>query len=51
MQNYLNGLSEDKIKNGNIKKKLIKKANKLAKSLSTKNMQLLSCEIPFVEII
>ena len=50
MQNYLNGLSEDKIKNGNIKKKLIKKANKLAKSLFTKNMQLLSCEISFVEI-
>lgn len=51
MQNYLDSLSEDKIKNGNIKKKLIKKANKLAKNLSTKNMQLLSCEIPFVEII
>lgn len=51
MQNYLDSLSEDKIKNGNIKKRLIRKANKLIKKLSTKNMQLLSCEIPLVDII
>ncbi|MCM1253395.1 MAG: hypothetical protein NC321_11290 [Clostridium sp.] len=45
MQNYLNSLSEAEIKDGNIKTKLMGKANELMKSLSTENMKLSSCDI------
>lgn len=50
MQDYLNGLSEDEITDGNIEKKLTDKAAELAKDLSTENMTL-SCEIPLIDII
>ncbi len=45
MQNYLNGLSEAEIKQGDIKAMLMNKAAELENSLSTENMRLLSCEI------
>ena len=49
MQNYLNGLSEAEITNGNIKKTLTDKATELANRLSTENIQLLSCDIYMIE--
>ncbi|MBD5544564.1 MAG: hypothetical protein HDR01_10085 [Lachnospiraceae bacterium] len=50
MQNYLNGLSEAEITDGNIREALTDKATELAKRLSTENMQLSSCEIYLIEI-
>jgi len=50
MQNYLNGLSEAEIMDGNIKKMLIDKSVELANSLSTENMKLSPCEIYLIEI-
>ena len=50
MQNYLNGLSEAEIANGNIKTMLIDKSAELAKRLSTGNMELSPCEIYMIEI-
>ena len=50
MQNYLNGLSEEEIAGGDIKKMLIDKSTDLANSLSTENMKLSPCEIYLIEI-
>ena len=50
MQNYLNGLSEEEIAGGDIKKMLIDKSTELANSLSTENMKLSPCEIYLLEI-
>ena len=50
MQNYLNGLSEEEIVGGNIKKMLKIKSAELANSLSTKNMKLTSCDIYMLQI-
>lgn len=50
MQNYLNGLSEEEIVGGDIKKKLKTKSAELANSLSTKNMKLTPCDIYMIEI-
>ena len=50
MQNYLNGLSEEEIVGGNIKKMLTDKSTELANSLSTENMKLSSCDIYMIEI-
>lgn len=50
MQNYLNGLSEEKIVVGDIKKVLKTKSTELVNSLSTENMKLSPCEIYLIEI-
>lgn len=50
MQNYLNGLSEAEIVNGDIRTMLIDKSAELANSLSTENMKLSPCEITGLEI-
>ena len=50
MQNYLNGLSEEEIVDGDIKKMLIDKSDELANSLSTENMKLSPCEVYLIEI-
>jgi len=50
MQNYLNGLSEEEIVGGDIKKMLKTKSTELANSLSTENMKLSPCEIYLIEI-
>ena len=50
MQNYLNGLSEEEIVGGNIKKMLTDKSTELANSLSTENMKLSPCEIYLLDI-
>ncbi len=50
MQNYLNGLSEDEIEGGDIKKMLIDKSTELANSLSAENMKLSLGEIYLIEI-
>ena len=50
MQNYLNGLSEAEIVDGNIRTMLLDKSTELANSLSTENMKLSSCEISLIEI-
>ena len=50
MQNYLNGLSEEEIVGGDIKKMLIDKSTELANSLSTESMKLLPCDIYMIEI-
>ena len=50
MQNYLNGLSEEEIVGGDIKKMLIDKSAELANSLSTENMKLSPCDIYMIEI-
>lgn len=50
MQNYLNGLSEEKIADGDIKKMLKTKSTELVNSLSTENMKLSPCEIYLIEI-
>ena len=50
MQNYLNGLSEEEIAGGDIKKMLIDKSTELANSLSTENMKLSPCEIYMLNI-
>lgn len=50
MQNYLNGLSEEEIASGDIKKMLIDKSTELANSLSTENMKLSPCDIYMIEI-
>lgn len=51
MQNYLNGLSEAEITDGNIKKMLTDKSAELAESLSNENMKLSPCEIYMLDII
>ena len=51
MQNYLNGLSEEEIAGGDIKKMLTDKSTELANILSTENMKLSPCEISLIEII
>ena len=50
MQNYLNGLSEEEIAGGDIKKMLKTKSTELANSLSTENMKLSPCDIYMIEI-
>lgn len=50
MQNYLDGLSEAEITDGNIRAMLTDKAAELANRLSTENMELLSCEIYLIDI-
>ena len=50
MQNYLNGLSETEITDGDVKKMLIDKSAELADSLSTENMKLSPCEIYLLDI-
>lgn len=50
MQNYLNGLSEEEIADGDIKKMLIDKSTELANGFSTENMKLSPCEIYLIEI-
>ena len=50
MQNYLNGLSEEEIASGDIKKMLKTKSIELANSLSTENMKLSPCDIYMIEI-
>ena len=50
MQNYLNGLSEEEIAGGDIKKMLKTKSAELANSLSTENMKLSPCDIYMIEI-
>lgn len=50
MQNYLNGLSETEITDGDVKTMLIDKSAELADSLSTENMKLSTCEIYLLEI-
>lgn len=50
MQNYLNGLSEEEIAGGDIKKMLIDKSAELANSLSTENMKLSPCDIYLLDI-
>ena len=51
MQNYLNGLSETEIADGNIKEMLIDKSAELANSLSTENMRVSPCEVYMLEIL
>jgi len=46
----LNGLSEEEIAGGDIKKMLIDKSTDLANSLSTENMKLSPCEIYMIDI-
>ena len=50
MQNYLNGLSETEITDGDVKTMLIDKSAELANSLSTENMKLSPCELYLLEI-
>lgn len=50
MQNYLNGLSEAEIADGNIRTMLLDKSAELANSMSTEKMKLSSCEISLIEI-
>ena len=50
MQNYLNGLSETEITDGDVKTMLIDKSAEHADSLSTENMKLSPCEIYLLEI-
>lgn len=50
MQNYLNGLSEEEIVGGDIKKMLKTKSAELANSLSVENMKLSPCDIYMIEI-
>ena len=50
MQNYLNGLSETEITDGDVKTMLIDKSAELANSLSTENMKLSPCEIYMLDI-
>ena len=50
MQNYLNGLSETEITDGDVKTMLIDKSTELADSLSTEDMKLSPCEIYLIEI-
>ena len=50
MQNYLNGLSETEITDGDVKTMLIDKSAELADSLSTENMKLSPCDIYMIEI-
>lgn len=50
MQNYLNGLSEEEIVGGDIKKMLTDKSTELANSLSTENMKLSPCDIYMIQI-
>ncbi len=50
MQNYLNGLSETEITDGDVKTMLIDKSAELADSLSTENMKLSPCELYLLEI-
>lgn len=50
MQNYLNGLSEEEIVGGDIKKMLTDKSAELANSLSTENMKLSPCDIYMIQI-
>ena len=50
MQNYLNGLSEEEIAGGDIKKMLKTKSAELADSLSTENMELSPCDIYMIDI-
>ena len=50
MQNYLNGLSEEEIVGGDIKKMLTDKSTVLSNSLSTENMKLSSCDIYMIQI-
>lgn len=50
MQNYLNGLSEEEIVGGDIKKMLTDKSTELANSLSTENMKLSPCDIYLLDI-
>lgn len=50
MQNYLNGLSETEITDGDVETMLIDKSAELANSLSTDNMKLSPCEIYLLEI-
>ncbi len=50
MQNYLNGLSEEEIVGGDIKKMLTDKSTELANSLSTENMKLSPCGIYMIKI-
>lgn len=50
MQNYLNGLSEEEIADGDLKKMLKTKSIELANSLSTENMKLSPCESYLIEI-
>ena len=50
MQNYLNGLSEEEIAGGDIKKMLKTKSAELANSLSVPNMKLSPCDIYMIEI-
>jgi len=51
MQNYLNGLSESEIVDGDLRKMLIDKSAELANCLSTENMKFLPCEITVLDII
>lgn len=50
MQNYLNGLNETEITDGDVKTMLIDKSAELADNLSTENMKLSPCEIYLLEI-
>ena len=50
MQNYLNGLSEEEIADGDLKKMLKTKSIELANSLSTENMKLSPCDIYMIQI-
>ena len=50
MQNYLNGLSETEITDGDVKTMLTDRSAELANSLSTENMKLSPCEIYLIEI-
>lgn len=50
MQNYLNGLSETEITDGDVKTMLIDKSAELADSLSTEDMKRSPCEIYLIEI-
>lgn len=51
MSKYLNSLSEDEIMNGNIRMKLIEKANALANSLSNEKIKLSSVEIVCMDLL
>ena len=50
MQNYLDGLSEAEIANGNIKKMLMDKSAELENDLSIENMKLSPCDFYLIEI-
>ncbi|MEY8326712.1 hypothetical protein AALB47_22810 [Lachnospiraceae bacterium 54-11] len=50
MQNYLKGLSETEITDGDVKTMLTDRSAELANSLSTENMKLSPCEIYLIEI-